>query len=240
MNFDRLKNYPCAERFFSRLKMASCSSFSPHPCNHAIALNKFWQFWCLRRAGQIFDQRKTWPRFWRANFWTAMHLYFRIVKVGPFWIEHQNAIIFNRFKIRPVPRQRSSFSFSESGCSLYSPLEFNTRKISQHLTNWSRLNKSDEVWNRASALFVRRFLPLLSSLLKPLFAARWVIWSRKTRVLLSKSCLCSSASIKKHYKRAASRKIRRAIYLTTRGPALNKLGALCIYRFKYLLINTSF
>ena len=173
MNFDRLKNYPCAERFFSRLKMASCSWFSPHPCNHAIALNKFWQFWCLRRAGQIFDQRKTWPRFWRANFWTAMHFYFRIVKVGP------------------VPRQRSSFSFSESGCSLYSPLEFNTRNISQPLTNWLRLNKSDEVWNRASAFFERRFLPLLSSLLKPLFAARRVIWSRETKVLLSKSCLRS-------------------------------------------------
>ena len=76
--------YPCAERFFSRLKMASCSWFSLHSCNYAIALKKFWQFWCLRRAGQIFDQVKTWPRFWRANFWTNRHLYFRIVKVVPF------------------------------------------------------------------------------------------------------------------------------------------------------------
>ena len=32
--------YPCAERFFSRLKMASCSWFSLHSCNHAIALKK--------------------------------------------------------------------------------------------------------------------------------------------------------------------------------------------------------
>ena len=48
-------------------------------------------------------------------------------------------------------RQRLSFSFPELW---YSLLEFNSRKISQHLTNW---NKRDKVWSSANSLFKWRF-----------------------------------------------------------------------------------
>ena len=37
------------------------------------------------------------------------------------------------------------------------PLEFNCRKICQHLTNWTRWNKRDKIWNRANWLFKWRF-----------------------------------------------------------------------------------
>ena len=41
---------------------------------------------------------------------------------------------------------------------IYSPLEFNSTKIHQHSTNWTRWNKSDEFWNNVNSLFKRRFL----------------------------------------------------------------------------------
>ena len=39
----------------------------------------------------------------------------------------------------------------------YSPLEFNSKDICQHLTNWTRQNKRDEVWSSANWLFKWRF-----------------------------------------------------------------------------------
>ena len=47
-------------------------------------------------------------------------------------------------------RQRLSFSFPELWCSL---LEFNSRKICQHLTKWTRWNKREKVWGSATSLF---------------------------------------------------------------------------------------
>ena len=46
-------------------------------------------------------------------------------------------------------RQRLSFSIRDLR---YSPLEFNSRKIRQHLTNWTRRNKLDKVWSGANSL----------------------------------------------------------------------------------------
>ena len=37
------------------------------------------------------------------------------------------------------------------------PVEFNSRKICQHLTNWTRWNKRYKIWNRANWLFKWRF-----------------------------------------------------------------------------------
>ena len=53
----------------------------------------------------------------------------------------------------------------------YSLLEFNYRKICQHLTNWTSWNKRDKVWSRANSLFKWRFRSrhrrcCLSSLMK--------------------------------------------------------------------------
>ena len=47
-------------------------------------------------------------------------------------------------------RQRLSSSFPELW---YSLLEFNSRNISQHLTNWTSWNKRDKVWSSANSLF---------------------------------------------------------------------------------------
>ena len=51
-------------------------------------------------------------------------------------------------------RQRLPFSFSELW---YSPLELNSRKIHQDLTNWTRWNKHDKVWGSGNSLFKWRF-----------------------------------------------------------------------------------
>ena len=47
-------------------------------------------------------------------------------------------------------RQQLSFSFP---VLWHSPLEFNSRKICQHLNNWTRWNKCDKVWDRVNSLF---------------------------------------------------------------------------------------
>ena len=51
-------------------------------------------------------------------------------------------------------RQQLSFSFPELW---YSLLEFNSRKICQHLMNWTSWNKCDKVWSSVNSLFKRRF-----------------------------------------------------------------------------------
>ena len=62
--------------------------------------------------------------------------------------------LISRFKEDVNTRQRFSFSFCELRNS---PLEFNSWKIRQHLTNWKSWNRSDEVWNSANSLFGWRF-----------------------------------------------------------------------------------
>ena len=51
-------------------------------------------------------------------------------------------------------RQWLPFSFSELW---YSPLELNSTKIHQDLTNWTRWNKHDKVWGSGNSLFKWRF-----------------------------------------------------------------------------------
>ena len=51
-------------------------------------------------------------------------------------------------------RQRFYFSFPELP---YSLLEFNSRKNCQHLTNWTRWNKRDNVWRSSNSHFEWRF-----------------------------------------------------------------------------------
>ena len=52
-------------------------------------------------------------------------------------------------------RQRLSSSFPELW---YSLLEFSSRNICQHLTNWTSWNKRDNVWRSANSFFKWRFL----------------------------------------------------------------------------------
>ena len=58
-------------------------------------------------------------------------------------------IIIWRFVEDVNIRQRPSFAFPELW---YCPLESNSRQIRQHLTNWRRWNKRNEVWTSANAL----------------------------------------------------------------------------------------
>ena len=51
-------------------------------------------------------------------------------------------------------RKRLSSSFLELW---YSLLEFNSRNICQHLTNWTSWNKRDNVWSSANSLYKWRF-----------------------------------------------------------------------------------
>ena len=51
-------------------------------------------------------------------------------------------------------RQQLSFSFPELR---YSLLEFISRKICQHLTNWTGSNRRDKVWSSANSLFMWLF-----------------------------------------------------------------------------------
>ena len=62
--------------------------------------------------------------------------------------------LISRFVEGVNTRQRLSFPFPELR---YSPLEFNSRKIRQDLTNWTRWNKRDEVWS--SDVFVAVAVP---------------------------------------------------------------------------------
>ena len=61
--------------------------------------------------------------------------------------------LISRF-VEDVNTRRLSFSFSELW---YSLLEFNSRKICQHLTNWTRWDMRDKVWSSTNSLFKWRF-----------------------------------------------------------------------------------
>ena len=45
---------PCAERYYSKSKLASPSLVTTHPCNCVFAVRNFRRLWCSHLAGQIF------------------------------------------------------------------------------------------------------------------------------------------------------------------------------------------
>ena len=67
--------------------------------------------------------------------------------------------LISRFVENVNTRQRLPFSFSELW---YTPLEFNSRKVCQHLTNWTRWNKRDKIWSSANLLFSDVFVAVIS------------------------------------------------------------------------------
>ena len=62
--------------------------------------------------------------------------------------------LISRFVEDVNTRQRLSFSFPQLW---YSLLEFNSGRISQHLTTWTGWNRRDNVWSSANSLFKWRF-----------------------------------------------------------------------------------
>ena len=61
--------------------------------------------------------------------------------------------LISRF-VEGVNTRQLSFSFPEIWCIL---LEFNSRKICQHLTNWTSWNERDKVWSSTNSLLKWRF-----------------------------------------------------------------------------------
>ena len=102
----------------------------------------------------ITDNRelKQWRQWWqreglkRISFRLAKHFCTCTVFVYFSWHEYDvkppNFTFFGGFKLL----------FSSSAL-WYSPLRFNSRKIHEHLTNWTRLNNSKEVCNTKDSLF---------------------------------------------------------------------------------------
>ena len=62
--------------------------------------------------------------------------------------------LISRFVEDRTTRQGLSFSFPKT---LIQSLEFNSRKICEHLTNWTSWNKRDKVWSSANKLFQWHF-----------------------------------------------------------------------------------
>ena len=62
--------------------------------------------------------------------------------------------LISRFVEGGKTRQQLPFSFPELW---YTLLEFNSRKICQHLTNWTSWNYRDKVWRGANSIFKWRF-----------------------------------------------------------------------------------
>ena len=102
----------------------------------------------------ITDNRelKQWRQWWqreglkRIRFRLAKHLCTCTVFVYISWHEYDvkppNFTFFGGFKL-----------LFSSSAFWYSPLWFNSRKIHEHLTNWTRLNNSKEVCNTKDSLF---------------------------------------------------------------------------------------
>ena len=73
-------------------------------------------------------------------------------------------------------KKTNFFSFPELR---YSLLEFNSRKICQHLTNWTRWIKHNKVWSRASSLFKWHFHSLRLLCCLSLLMRQPLCWCRK-------------------------------------------------------------
>ena len=81
--------------------------------------------------------------------------------------------IISRFLDDMNTRKRLSFSFPELW---YSVLKFNSSKIRQHLTNWTRQSKRDKVWSSAN------------SLSKQSFRSRRRFWCLSSLVSIRRTC----------------------------------------------------
>ena len=111
--------------------------------------------------------------------------------------------LISRFVEDTNTSQRLSFSFSELW---YSPLKFNSRKICQHLTHWTRWNMRDKVSSSMNSLFKWRFRSRHCCCLSSLFmyrgtlCTRGSLWSSLSlwslSALLSLHTLLSSCTLK--------------------------------------------
>ena len=87
--------------------------------------------------------------------------------------------LISRFVEDGNKKQHLSFSFPELWCS---PLEFNCKKLCQHLTNLTRWNKCDQVWGNANSLCKWRFRSRSRSRRRRrcinslIFPKRWALW----------------------------------------------------------------
>ena len=96
--------------------------------------------------------------------------------------------VISRFVEDGNTRQQPSFFFLELW---YSLLEFNSRKICQHLTNSTSWNMRDKVWGSTNSLFKWRFRSrrrrrrcCLNSLKRPLWGNEGPSWAAKQHISL--------------------------------------------------------
>ena len=117
------------------------------------------------RRRQRERQKKQWARIGKT---TTLHVHHAFCTfLGRYCTTTTWKCLISRFVEGMNTRELLFFSFPELQ---YNLLEFNSRKICQNLTNWTRWNWRNKVWSRVSSLFKWRFrnprrLCSLSSLL---------------------------------------------------------------------------
>ena len=141
-----------------------CNVFQLSPCFCSPSSN-IRELKQRRRRRQREQQKSNWFRSVKQQLCTCITLF------CTFLCRHGTTttwtFLISRFVEDVITRQQLPFSFPELR---YSLLEFYSKKICQYLTNWTRWNERDKVWDRANSLFKWRFCCLclrccLSSLL---------------------------------------------------------------------------
>ena len=130
-----------------------------HGCNNKIStfpvgISLIRELKQRRRRRQQERQKSNWFRLAKQQLCTCITLFCTFLCrrcTSTAW-----KYLNSRFVEDGNTRQQLSFYFPELW---YSPSasQFNSKGICQHLTNWTRQNKRDEVWSRANSLFKSRF-----------------------------------------------------------------------------------
>ena len=140
-------------------------------------------------------------RLAKHHFWMCITLFLNISlpSLHNYNVKLPNFTFCRRHKHKPT----SFFSFSELW---YSPLKFNSRKICQHLTNWTKWNNRYKVWSSMKSLFKWRFRSRHCCCLSSLFTYRGTLCTRGSfwsslslwslSALLSLHTLLSSCTLK--------------------------------------------
>ena len=113
-------------------------------------ISELKQRWRRRRQQREGEKSKRF-RFAKQQLCACITLFCTIL--GRRWTTTTWKCLISRF-VEDVNSRRLFFCFPELW---YSLLEFNSRKICQHLMNLTRWNKRDKVWSSATLLFKWRF-----------------------------------------------------------------------------------
>ena len=128
-------------------KLCYCLGYAWHRWSVKVIGNKR-ELKQQQRWRQQERQKSNWFRMAKQQLCTCMHHAFLYISLP--WLHDYNVKVPNFTFCRGRERgQRLYFSLPELWNSL---LEFNSRKIHHHLTNWTKWNKRDKVWSSANSL----------------------------------------------------------------------------------------